>query len=219
MGAVISYLKSVESPTSEEAHKVIDGVLEKHNCESPDGRIVAGGKQGAAPHEMGSGNIARNVSIVLDIYPRSRLTGYYADMSRTVCLGTPAPELQKMYDTVLAAQELALGLIRPQARCVEIQNAVDKFFEQEGYLTSGKGEHFPYLEGFVHGVGHGVGLKIHESPRIGRDSADILQEGDIVTVEPGLYYPQIGGVRIEDMVLVTRDGMENLTNFPKQFRI
>ena len=219
MGAVISYLRSAKNPNSEEAHKLIDTVLEKYNCESPEGHIVAGGKQGAEPHEKGTGPIEREVPIVIDIYPRSKTTGYFADMSRTVCIGEPAAEVQKMYGAVLAAQALAISMIRPGLQCSKVQGAVEELFEEKGYKTSGTGKEFKFAEGFVHAVGHGIGLKLHEAPRVGRNPLDLLEEGDVITIEPALYYFHIGGIRIEDIILVTANGAENLTRFPKQFKI
>ncbi len=217
---VVAYLRSSAAPTSEEAHAIIEAELTRLGCESPEGHIIAGGTQSASPHAMGAGALKRGEPIVMDIYPRSKKTGYFADMSRTLCLGTPSAELQKMYDTVLGAQEMAIKMLRPGAACKEIQTAVENYFIERGYVTSGVGDPkdgFPYAEGFVHGVGHGVGLAVHEAPRIGRKSTDILAEGDVVTVEPGLYYKHIGGVRIEDMFLVTKDGSRSLTHFGKEF--
>nr|MBA3551025.1 aminopeptidase P family protein [Patescibacteria group bacterium] len=137
MGAVISYLQSTKNPTSEEAHQLIDTILEKHNCESPEGHIVSGGIQSVEPHEVGTGPLKKRIPIVIDIYPRSKITGYFADMSRTVCIGSPSEELQKMYAAVLAAQELALSMIKPKAKCSNIQDAVDRLFKEKGYKTSG----------------------------------------------------------------------------------
>ncbi len=219
MDAVISYLRESSEPTSEEAHKIIDEVLAGLDCESPEGHIVAGGLQAAEPHERGTGPLMKGEAIVVDIFPRSKKSSYFADMSRTICIGEPSAEIQKMYDAVLGAQEVAIQMLAPGVSCVSIQEAVEKYFADAGFATSGKGKEFAFAEGFVHGVGHGVGQKVHEEPRIGRKSTDTLMEGDVVTVEPGLYYPQIGGVRIEDMLLITKDGHRNLTNYSKAFRI
>lgn len=219
MEAVISYLQSMKSPTSEEAHGIIDSVLATYNCESPEGHIVSGGTQSAEPHEVGNGLLTEGVPIVIDIYPRSKETGYFADMTRTVCIGNPPTKLQNMYDVVRRAQELAFAMVRPGVLCIDIQNAVEQLFSDAGYITSGKGKEFPFAEGFVHSVGHGVGITIHESPRIGRNSIDTLEEGDVVTIEPGLYYKAVGGVRLEDMVLVTSTGMQNFTQFPKKLMV
>jgi Xaa-Pro aminopeptidase len=217
MEAVISYLRSASVPTSEEAHALIDKILLEHDCESPTGHIVAGGLQATEPHERGTGPISRGVAIVIDIFPRNKKTGYFADMTRTICLGEPSPHIQKMFDAVVGAQEFAESLVRPGAACGAIQEAVEKFFSDRGFETSGKGKEFAFAEGFVHGVGHGVGLQVHEAPRIGRKSEDVLAEGDVITIEPGLYYPEWGGVRMEDMVLVAATGSRNLAQFSKQF--
>ena len=217
--AVVAYLKENDQATSEDAHHIIDTVLARAGCTSPEGHIVAGGLASTAPHEKGSGVLKRGEQIVIDMYPKSNTSGYFADMSRTVCIGTPPSDIQKMYDTVLAAQELAFTMIRPGALCRDIQIAVEGFFIGAGYMTSGEGDEFKYAEGFVHSIGHGVGLEIHESPHFGRKSEDVLMEGDVITVEPGLYYKSLGGIRIEDMVLVTADGYRNLTNCSKTFVI
>ena len=219
MSEVISYLQRSNSPTSEEAHKIIDDVLHKFNCKSPEGYIVASGIKSAEPHEIGSGLIEKGVPIVVDIYPRSNVSGYFADMSRTVCIGKAPSKLKKMYDTVLKAQLLAMSMIKPKASCHDIQVAVEELFIKAGYETHGKGKEFKFAEGFVHSVGHGVGLDIHEPPFIRKNSNDMLKEGDIITIEPGLYYKKIGGVRLEDLLLVTSNGFENLTNFPKELEI
>lgn len=219
MEAAISYLRSAPDPHSEEAHEIIESVLEKNNCESPEGHIVAGGRQSAEPHEAGTGRLEKGAPIVIDIYPRSKTTRYFADMSRTVCIGPAAQELRNMYDAVLAAHELAVSMVKPGVECRTLQEAVERVFLDAGYATSGKGKEFPFAEGFVHGVGHGVGTSVHEPPRIKRGSEDILEEGDVITIEPGLYYRKVGGIRIEDMVLVTSRGSELLTDFPKHFEI
>ncbi len=219
MKEVISYLRSAEKPVSEKAHQIIDDTLRGFGCESPKGHIVAGGEQAAEPHEFGTGPLSANSTIVIDIFPRSKVTGYYADMSRTVCIGASSLELQKMYNAVLGAQELAVSMVRPGVRCARIHEAVEKFFKDKGYVTSGKGKEFKFAEGFVHGLGHGVGLNIHEAPFINKNSEEMLEAGDVITIEPGLYYNNIGGVRLEDLLVVTDTGHENLTDFEKRFVI
>lgn len=218
MAAVIEYLRTSSAPVSEEAHAIIDKILLEHDCESPEGHIVAGGEQAVEPHERGHGPIQRGEAIVIDIFPRSKKTGYFADMTRTVCIGEPKdPDLQKMFDAVVAAQELAESMLKPRAECKAIQDAVEKLFSDRGYQTSGKGKEFTFAEGFVHGLGHGVGTEVHEAPHISRKSPDVLMEGDVVTNEPGLYYKDLGGIRMEDMLLITKDGSRNLTKFSKEF--
>lgn len=215
MCAAVTYITTAPEPTAERAHQLIDEVLAQYDCESPEGHIVSYGSKSAEPHEPGSGLIESGVPIVIDIYPRSKKSGYFADMSRTICRGTPSPELQNMYDTVLAAQALAIILVAPGVPAAVIQSAVEEFFVEAGYQTTGKGSEFTYAEGFVHGIGHGVGKQIHEAPSLGRQSDAVLAVGDVITIEPGLYYKHIGGVRMEDMLYLSPDGVVNLTNFPK----
>lgn len=219
MRAVVDYLKTEPAPTAEAAHILIDEILEAHDCESPKGHIVAGGPASAEPHEQGSGLLQPGQPIVIDIYPRSKTTDYWADMTRTVCLGAAPAELQKLYDTVLAAQELAISLIAPGVRAHGIQKAVTKFFADAGYQTTGTGTEFRFAEGFVHSIGHGVTTDIHAEPHFGAASEAVLSVGDIITIEPGLYYKHLGGVRLEDLILVTEAGHQNLTSFPKQLII
>jgi len=219
MIAAEEYLRTAKDPTSEATKTIIGAVLNEHNCESSEGLIVARGPMNYEPHEEGTGALLPGVPIVIDIYPRSKATGYFADMTRTVCIGTPSQELQKMYDTVLAAQELAITMIAPGVRGADIHQVVWEFFIQAGYETSGKGKLFTYAEGFVHSVGHGVSMKVHDMPRLGAKSTDILQVGDVITIEPGLYYSHIGGVRLEDLLVVTEDGYKNLTQYKKELVI
>jgi Xaa-Pro aminopeptidase len=219
LDAVISYLKTSNVPTCEGAHKIIDTVLAELDCESPEGHIVASGEQAVEPHEKGHGPINRAEAIVIDIFPRSKKSGYFADMTRTVCLGEPSEKLQKMFDAVAAVQNLAESMIKPGVSCKSLQEAAEKYFAEHGYETSGKGTLFKYAEGFVHALGHGVGKDIHEKPHISGKSEEVFLEGDVITIEPGLYYRGIGGIRMEDMVLVTKNGCQNLTRSSKEFVI
>jgi Xaa-Pro aminopeptidase len=176
---------------------------------------VAGGDQACDPHDEGSGPLPAHRSIIFDVFPRSAATRYFADMSRTVIRGTASPELKRLYQAVKDAQEEAITRVRPGADGTKIHQGICDRFDAAGYATglvNGR------MQGYFHGTGHGVGLDIHEHPRISRNGS-ILQEGEVVTVEPGLYYPGLGAVRIEDMVLVTRDGCRNLTNYPKTFEL
>lgn len=197
--------------TSEKLRSIIDcailqaGGLAAHT-------IVAGGKQGCDPHEGGHGQLFANDLIILDIFPRSQKTGYFGDITRTVVRGRASEAARKLYDTVLRGQLVAFKKIRAGVATNEIHSAVQNFFEQEGYKT---GRHHGRMQGFFHGTGHGLGLEIHEAPRLGSSSPDILKAGHVVTVEPGLYYPQIGGVRIEDVALLTNGHPRNLTQFEK----
>ena len=200
--------------TSERIKKLINVALMERDCVAQH-TIVAGGDQACDPHNEGSGPLPAHRSIIFDVFPRSAATRYFADMSRTVVRGTASPELTRLYQTVKDAQEEAISRVRAGADGTKIHQGICDRFDAAGYATglvNGR------MQGYFHGTGHGVGLDIHEHPRISRNGS-ILQEGDVVTVEPGLYYPGLGAVRIEDMVLVTGDGCRNLTNYPKTFEL
>ncbi len=196
--------------TTEALKKVINLSLMENDCVAQH-TIVACGIQGVDPHNQGSGPIRAHESIVLDIFPRSSRTRYFADMTRTVVKGKASDPLKRMYEAVLAAQLRGIELIRDGASGRAIHGEVAKALEERGFTTGVVGGRY---QGFFHGTGHGVGLDIHELPRVGR--ADYtLQSGHVVTVEPGLYYPQWGAVRIEDVVVVEAGGCRNLTRAPK----
>ncbi|MCG3778668.1 MAG: Aminopeptidase YpdF [Nitrospira sp.] len=200
--------------TSERVKKFINVALMENDCVAQH-TIVAGGEQACDPHNEGSGPLPAHRSVIFDVFPRSASNRYFADMSRTVVRGTPSSELKRLYQTVLDAQEEAITKIKDGADGQRIHQGICARFEKAGYktgLVDGR------MQGYFHGTGHGVGLDIHEAPRISR-TGSLLQEGHVVTVEPGLYYPGLGAVRIEDMVLVTKDGCRNLTNFPKVFEL
>lgn len=200
--------------TSERIKKLINVALMERDCVAQH-TIVAGGDQACDPHDEGSGPLPAHRSIIFDVFPRSATTRYFADMSRTVVRGAASPELKRLYQTVKDAQEEAISKVRAGADGTKIHQEICDRFDAAGYATglvNGR------MQGYFHGTGHGVGLDIHEHPRISRNGS-ILQEGEVVTVEPGLYYPGLGAVRIEDMVLVTRDDCRNLTNYPKTFEL
>jgi Xaa-Pro aminopeptidase len=203
-----------EVVTSEWIKKLINVQLMESECVAQH-TIVAGGDQACDPHNEGSGPLPANRSIIFDVFPRSAQTRYFADMSRTVVKGRPSAELKQLYQIVKDAQEEAMTKIHDGADGAKIHQGICDRFEAAGYQT---GVVNGRMQGYFHGTGHGVGLDIHEAPRISR-TGSILQEGHIVTVEPGLYYPGLGAIRIEDMVLVTKDGCRNLTNFPKVFEL
>lgn len=197
--------------TSEKLRSIIDcAILQAGGIAAHT--IVAGGKQGCDPHEGGHGQLYANELIILDIFPRSQKTGYFGDITRTVVRGRASEAARKLYNTVHHAQSLAFSKIRAEAPTAEIHAAVQDYFNQEGYKT---GRSNGRMQGFFHGTGHGLGLEIHEAPRIGSTSKGVLKPGHVVTVEPGLYYPEIGGVRLEDVALVTHRVARNLTRFEK----
>jgi Xaa-Pro aminopeptidase len=209
-----------ETLTSELLRSEMEVELLRRGCAADEGTIAAGGPQAADPHERGSGPLKAGEAIILDIFPRSQAGRYYADMTRTFVKGEPDDELERMYDAVLEAQETALSMIRAGVNGRDVHDKVSDILHEKGYKT---GKHDqrpgePLTEGFFHGTGHGVGLEVHEAPRVSTVDEE-LRAGDVVTVEPGLYEPGTGGVRIEDLVVVTEDGCRNLTNSPKEFRL
>lgn len=177
--------------------------------------IVALGDQGCSPHEYGSGLVYANQSIIVDIYPRSVDNLYFSDMTRTFCKGKASEELKKLYNDVLEIQTALLEKLHARENGKKLHNFVIEFFENKGYKTGVKNG---FLQGFFHGTGHGVGLDCHEAPYISKNGSG-FEENNLVTVEPGLYYLGVGGVRIEDLVVIKQNGIENLTDFEKILEI
>ena len=198
--------------TSERVRAAIDGHLLEAGCLAQD-TIVAGGEHAIDPHNRGSGPLLAHRPIILDVFPRDTESGYYADMTRTVVRGRPSPRVREMYAAVDDACAHAFGEIRDGASGMAIHRGIEAIFEARGFETGPAGDK---MQGFFHGTGHGVGLEIHEEPRIGKTRDDTLRAGHVVTVEPGLYYPGVGGVRIEDLVVVREDRCENLNRFEKR---
>lgn len=201
--------------TSEKLRAIVDtailqcGGLASHT-------IVAGGRQACDPHEQGFGPLRANEPIILDIFPRSQKSGYFGDITRTVVRGRATEAARRLYDTVAQGQRLAFKQLRGGVPAADVHKTVQDFFDQQGYKTARRGGR---MQGFFHGTGHGLGLEIHEAPRLGVGAAGVLKPGHVVTVEPGLYYPEIGGVRLEDVALITGAGSRNLTRFEKIFEI
>jgi Xaa-Pro aminopeptidase len=181
----------------------------------PAHTIVAAGRRGCDPHDVGGGPIRAGQPIIIDVFPRSEATGYFADITRTVVKGKAREMVSDIYQTVLAGQRLALRMIKHGVQSRDVHGAILDLFEARGFPT---GEAKGRMQGFFHGTGHGLGLEILEPPRIALNDTR-LEAGMVVTVEPGLYYHPVGGVRIEDTVLVTRTGIRNLTRFPKFLEI
>ncbi|VVB66963.1 Xaa-Pro dipeptidase [uncultured archaeon] len=193
--------------TSEQMRSVIEVALLEEGCEAVD-TIVAGGVAASDPHARGTGVLPANAPIVIDIFPRSKSSRYFADMTRTVLKGEASLEVKEIYQAVLQAQIVGLKAVRAGVSGKEVHSRVLQVFRERGYPDR-------VGCGFTHSTGHGVGLEVHERPSLG-EAGEILEAGNVVTVEPGLYYPKIGGVRLEDLAVVTARGNENLTNFEKK---
>jgi len=196
--------------TAEAVRAIIHHTLLDHSCEADD-TIVACGPGSADPHWQGSGVLKAHQPIVLDVFPRHMVSRYYCDMSRTVVKGEPDPRIVEMHSAIVEAQETAFGLIRPGANGSDVHQAVCDTLAEAGFQVGDD-------EGFIHSTGHGVGLEIHEKPGLGLQDVE-LEVGNVMTVEPGLYYKDVGGVRVEDMVVVTDGGCKNLTILDKNLQL
>lgn len=175
--------------------------------------IVACGELACDPHERGSGLLFANQLIILDIFPRDARSGYFGDLTRTVVRGTANEAQRRLWETCLSGQERAVQALKPGAKGSEIHEDVKEFFAGSGYPTEIKGGRW---QGFFHGTGHGLGLEIHEEPRF---AATTFRPGQVFTVEPGIYWPGVGGVRHEDVVVITAKNHRLMSNFPKQLEI
>jgi Xaa-Pro aminopeptidase len=184
------------------------GLLAQHT-------IVACGDAACDPHNEGSGPLRAGEAIIIDVFPRDEASRYFADITRTVVKGKASEALRKMYRAVADGQECAFRLIRSGADGEAIHREVQATLEGHGFRT---GEVGGRMQGFFHGTGHGLGLEVHELPRVSKIPTT-LRTGNVVTVEPGLYYPGVGGVRIEDVVVVTETGCSNLAAYPKELEV
>ena len=202
-----------EPLTCERVKRVIEDVFADHDVEGSD-MIVAHGAQTAVGHNSGSGQIAPNEPIVFDLFPRDKATGCYSDMTRTYVIGEPTDEVKEWHSLVKQALDSSTAGVKPGVNGRKLFEEVCERFQQAGYKTALNKEPGEVLEdGFFHSLGHGVGLEVHELPYMGRTGHDLVP-GDVITIEPGLYRSGYGGVRLEDIVVVTDDGHEVLTNYP-----
>jgi Xaa-Pro aminopeptidase len=202
-----------EPLTCERLKRVIEDVFADHEVEGSD-MIVSHGTQTAVGHDQGSGQIASNEPIVFDLFPRDKATGCYADMTRTYVVGDPPDEVKEWHRLVKEALDASTQDIKPGVNGRKLYEKVCGIFQDAGYKTQLNKEPGEVLEdGFFHGLGHGVGLEVHELPGLSRIGHDLVP-GDVVTVEPGLYRSGFGGLRLEDLVLVTDDGHEVITDYP-----
>lgn len=193
--------------TSERLRGEIDATIIREGG-LPAGTIVAGGDQACDPHQRGHGPLRANEAIILDIFPRDQRTGYFGDLTRTVVRGEASPELHRLYETVQEGQRWVMGQMKAGADGAKLHEQLTARFTKAGYPTEQREGHWV---GFFHGTGHSLGLEIHEAPRF---SAGKFKSGTAMTVEPGLYYPGLGGIRLEDLVMIQSKGVENLTTAP-----
>ena len=202
-------------PLTVELVKAAIGQAFVANGSTTDDCIVARGAQAAVGHDMGSGQIQSGETVVIDVWPRDAESFCFADMTRTFVVGEIAADVAEWHRLCKEALDRAISEVKPGAIGHAIFDGSCDIFEAAGEPTQRtKQPGVPLADGFFHGLGHGVGLEVHEEPGLGLTSTTALQVGDVVTVEPGLYRQGYGGVRLEDLVLVTEDGAENLTRFP-----
>lgn len=175
--------------------------------------IVSCGFDTASPHKEGSGPLKADYPILIDIFPKSMKSNYFADITRTVVKGRASSDVRKVYDAVLEANELAISMVKEGVKVSHLYSAVHDLFKSRGFKTS-EDKDF----GFIHSLGHGIGLDVHEPPNLS-DNDGVLRSGNVITIEPGLYYPTLGGVRIEDVVLVRKKGCEVLTSYPRELEL
>ncbi len=200
--------------TVEQVKAAMNAVFVEHGT-TADEFIVAPAAQGAVGHDMGSGPIEPGVPVVVDIWPRDNASAMYCDMTRTFVIGDVPDDVREWHRLCKEALDGAIAAIRPGASGQAIYHGVCDVFEAAGEPTQRTKEAgVPLSDGFFHGLGHGVGLEVHEEPGLGLAVSPPLLAGDVVTVEPGLYRQGYGGVRLEDLILVTADGAENLTDYP-----
>lgn len=169
--------------------------------------IIASGENGSLPHAVPGERVIKNGDLVTMDFG-AKVDGYCSDMTRTVAVGEPSDELRKIYDIVLRAQEAAQAALAPGKNCADMDKVARDIIAEAGYG-----------ECFGHSLGHGVGIDIHEEPRLSSRSTDVLAPGHIVTVEPGIYVPGVGGVRIENTCVITDDGYRALCSASKELRI
>ncbi|HLB33004.1 MAG: hypothetical protein A3F67_04395 [Verrucomicrobia bacterium RIFCSPHIGHO2_12_FULL_41_10] len=199
--------------TSERLRREVEGAILQAGGIPAGDSIIACGMETCDPHERGHGVLKGHQLIIIDLFPREARSGFYGDMTRTVVRGKASEAQQHLWNTCLKGQKLALRALKPGASGATIHQAVQDFFTTEGYPTEQKEGRW---SGFFHGTGHGLGLDIHEEPRFGKA---ILKPGNVFTIEPGIYIPGLGGVRLEDVVVITVSGYRMLSKFPKQLEI
>jgi Xaa-Pro aminopeptidase len=195
-----------EPLTAEQVKYTMHCHLLEHGCTAVD-TIVSCGEDTAIPHMTGTGPLKADEPIVIDLFPVNEKSGYYSDMTRTVVKGKPSREIRGMYDALREAKQLGISRVKSGVPGPEVHQAVVDFFADRGYESD--------TRGFVHNLGHGVGLQVHELPTVG-PAGKKLMAGNVITIEPGLYYPGTGGVRLEDIGAVTAKGFDTFTQFSEE---
>ena len=192
--------------TAEYVKFSMHSLLLQYGCSAVD-TIVSCGEETSIPHITGTGPLKSGVPIVIDLFPVKEISGYYADMTRTVAKGEPSTEILEMYTALREAKRLGISRVKAGVSGADIHQDVVDFFKDQGYESNSRG--------FIHNLGHGVGLQVHELPTVG-PAGKVLVSGNVITIEPGLYYPGVGGVRLEDIGVVTKTGFENFTVFREE---
>lgn len=207
-----------EIVTCELLKRVVDEVFVANGA-SAEALVVSHGAQTAVGHDLGSGPVAPDDVVLLDLFPVDKASACYADMTRTFVVGAVSDEIREYHGLVKEALELAIAAVRPGVHGKDVHRLVCDFFHEHGQPSQLHKEEGEVLrDGFYHGTGHGVGLAVHEAPYLGRIGHELVA-GDVITIEPGLYRHGFGGVRLEDLLLVTESGCENLTDFPYDLEV
>ena len=203
-----------EALTCERVKEAVGAAVSRAGGSLGDALVVSHGPQTAIGHELGSGRIAPGEPVIVDVWPRDPETTCFADMTRTFVAGAVAPQIRRFHELTLESLERAREAVRAGADCREVFGRACEPYEREGFPTQRTKATGEVLErGFFHALGHGVGLEVHEGPSLSR-TPDTLVAGDVIALEPGCYEPGLGGCRLEDLVLVTADGCETITDFP-----
>lgn len=208
-----------EALTVEHVKRAVSVTFAQHGC-TAEAFVVAPGPQGAGGHDMGHGPIPFGVPVVFDLWPRDDISSCFADMTRTVVAGPASDQVREWHRVTREALAAATAFVRAGVECRDVFDVVCDIYELAGLPTQRTKPAGQVLNsGFFHGLGHGVGLEVHEGPYLGLLPGGPLLAGDVITLEPGAYDPAIGGVRLEDLVLVTDDGCEVLTKFPYELEV
>ncbi len=178
--------------------------------------IVAAGEQACDPHSIGNGPICADQLIIVDVFPRMKATGYYGDMTRTFLKGKASEAQKQLMSTVRSAQKKAISSLKRGVSGKTVHEGVVNYFKEKGYLTD---FHNKPAKGFIHSTGHGLGLGLHEPLRLSAQSETLLSPGMVVTIEPGLYYPGLGAVRIEDVFTITDNACEGLSSLHYKWQV